>query len=52
MTSQMNTITQRNTLRARVRGTEIVLKSADRRLNLTYLLPVQGLNHGHLTVLI
>ena len=39
-------------LRAHVNGTDIVLKSTDRRLNISYFLHVQGQNHGCLTVFI
>ena len=44
--------TQRTLLRARVNGTEIVLKSRDRRSNLSLFLYVQGLMHGCLIVFI
>ena len=38
--------TQRKVLRGRVNGTEIILKSTDRRSNLSLFLYVQGLMHG------
>ena len=44
--------TQRTLLQARVNGTEIVLKSTDRRSNLSLFLYVQGLIHGCLIVFI
>ena len=44
--------TQRTLLRARVNGTEIVLKSTDRRSNWSLFLYVQGLMHGCLIVFI
>ena len=44
-----NSIT-RNVLRAHVYGTEIILKSTDRRSNLSIFLYVQGLIHGYLIV--
>ena len=44
--------TQRTLLWARVNGTEIVLKSTDRRSNLSLFLYVQGLMHGCLIVFI
>ena len=43
-------VTQRTLLRARVNRIEIVLKSTDRSSKITLFLPVQGLNHGCLTV--
>ena len=44
--------TQRTLLRAHVNGTEIVLKTTDRRSNLSLFLYVQGLMHGCLKVFI
>ena len=41
--------TQITLLRTHVNGTEIVLKSTDRRSKMTLFLDVQGLNHGCLT---
>ena len=42
--------TQRTLLRAHVNGTQIVLKSTDRRSNLSLFLYIQGLIHGCLIV--
>ena len=44
--------TQRTLLGAHVNGTEIVLKSTDRRSNISVFLHVQGLIHGCLIVFI
>ena len=44
--------TQRTLLRAHVNGTEIALKSMDRRLNLSLFLYVQGIIHGCLIMFI
>ena len=44
--------TQRTLLRELVNGTEIILKSTDRRSNLSRFLYVQGLMHGYLMVYI
>ena len=45
-------VTQNTLLRARMNGTEIVLKPTDRRSEITLLHHVQGRNHGCLTVFI
>ena len=48
--SDVTIATQRTLLRAHVNGTEIVLKSTDRRSNISLFLYVQGLIHGSLII--